>query len=144
VTINKLYSTNILAVHNVARCIVGHDVDANLGRGSLDAVMKIAPVSINGKTRWNLSFASKYCSWHNSDAYPIYDSCARVALWAYKKQYSFKQFTSNDLLDYLEFASIVAAFRRHFDLESLTLKEVDKFLYVKGYELQQVKTEERI
>lgn len=71
VALNKLYSTNILDVETVARPITGLRIDAPLSGGSSQAVDLIASVRIAGKVRYNLSFATKYCSWHNPTAYPI-------------------------------------------------------------------------
>jgi hypothetical protein len=129
VAINRLYSTNIIAVHDVAACIVKYDIDSAVKSGALYLVVKLAPVTINGKVRRNISFASKYCNWHNQRDYPIYDSLARKSLLAYRGLYDFKRFSISDLDDYLKFSEHVADFRKHFDLDSLTFKELDKFLY---------------
>lgn len=135
VAINRLYNTQIFAVHDVARCIAAHNIDAELAEGSLNVVSKIAPVTIKDKVRNNFSFASKYCSWHNPEAYPIYDRNVDACLCAYKLQYRFADFSRQALCEYPAFFNVVCAFREHFSLTSLSFKELDKFLWVKGREL---------
>lgn len=72
-TLNQLYGTNIFAVQMVASHIVDLRIDTYLRSGSLQVVDLIAKVKIGDKVRNNFSFATKYCSWHNPNTYPIYD-----------------------------------------------------------------------
>jgi len=66
VALNRLYSTQILAVHAVADHIYQNHqaIDDGLASGALEIVDKVACVKIGEKDRINLSFASKYCNWH--------------------------------------------------------------------------------
>jgi len=79
-----------------------------------------------------LSFASKFCSWHNPMDYPIWDGNVRACLWAYKQQDEFATFHNYDLWDYESFRSIMSAFQARYGLELLSSKEVDKFLWRLG------------
>lgn len=72
--INALYSTGILAIYQVAVHVHLLDIDAELAQHSTAIVDKIAAVRFGNKRRKVFSFASKYCSWHDRDNYPIYDS----------------------------------------------------------------------
>lgn len=132
--INRLYSTNIYAVVAIAEHIASLNIDAFLVDGDPNAVEQIARIRLKGtvKERRNYSFASKYCSWHNQAAYPIYDSRARSTLWAYKQQDKFHNFSSADLWcenGYRKYREIVDAFRLFYGLEKMSFKTVDKFLY---------------
>ena len=79
VAVNSLYSTQIFVysekVPNVVdlACHIhrnGGDIDSALASGS--PVDIIAQVTVAGKrTRNHFSFASKYCSWHRPEFYPI-------------------------------------------------------------------------
>ena len=62
--LNGLYSTNILALFNVAAHIAGLGIDLRLAKGEADPdlIEEIATVEFRGKTRRNYSFATKYCS----------------------------------------------------------------------------------
>lgn len=71
--LNSLYSTNIYAVFDVARHIRQLNIDSQLQQNDLSLIDKIAVVTIGEKTRRNYSFATKYCSWHKPDIFPIYD-----------------------------------------------------------------------
>jgi vacuolar-type H+-ATPase subunit C/Vma6 len=83
--------------------------------------------------RQYLSFASKFCSWHNPTAYPIYDGNVRECLSLYQKQDSFAQFRNKeDLYYYQKLFDAVLAFRSHYGLNSLTFKQLDKFMYRVG------------
>jgi hypothetical protein len=130
--INQLYSTQIYAVRAVADHIAGLNIDALLDSGSIPLVDLIARVNVGeSKERNNLSFASKYCSWHRQDSYPIYDSRAEKCLWAYRQQFGLS-FARKDLWEYGSFVSAVKEFQNSFELQGLTFKQIDKFLYLQG------------
>jgi hypothetical protein len=140
--INQLYSTNIYAVWQVAAHIAKLNIDADLEVGEVQLVRKIAQVTIGNKQRNNLSFASKYCSWHQPKSYPIYDSRAEACLWAYREQFGLA-FARKDLWEYESYFEAVKEFRDRFELGHLTFKQIDKFLYLKGVELLEKKEQAR-
>ena len=135
VALNRLYSTQILAVMDVAQHIHrnAQDINSAMVTGSPQIVDKIARVAIStsGKERRNLSFATKYCSWHNPEAYPIWDSRVDKYLWALQKQDHFAPvFKANaDLWEYPTFREVIIAFRDFYGLGSFSFKETDKFLW---------------
>jgi len=135
VSLNRLYSTQILAVMDVARHIHQNakEIDFGLPTGSPLVVETIGKVTIGitGKERYNYSFATKYCSWHNPTAYPIWDSRVDKYLWRLQKQDNFAPFfkTNADMWDYPKFVEVMTAFRKVYGLESFTFKETDKFLW---------------
>jgi hypothetical protein len=103
--LNKLYGTMIrdIDVEPVATHIVGlakdRLLDQLLDQGSLEAVFLIADCP---NVKEYLSFASKFCSWHNPTAYPIYDGNVRKCLYSYQKQDSFAEFQTKDDLYYFQ------------------------------------------
>lgn len=130
--LNRLYSTRVrdIDVEPFARHIAGLGIDAFLSKGSLSAVPKI--FLCPGLKRKYYSFATKFCSWHNPGAYPIYDSYADECLWAYRKQDHFAVFKRQDVWYYEKFVSVVTAFREQYGLNSLTFRQIDKFLWLTG------------
>ena len=132
VAVNSLYRTNIFALEAVARHIRSNvpDIDALVASGSPEVVNTIARISIGGKKFNFFSFATKYCSWHNPEAYPIYDSRVDDYLWTLQKQSHFAGFLHADLWDYPKFLNIVTSFREFYGLGSFTFKDLDKFLYL--------------
>jgi hypothetical protein len=148
VVLNRLYNTGILAVYDVAKNIGsnGPKIDAALAVGSPEIVDAITKVTIgtNGKTRNNWSFAAKYCSWHNADFYPIWDSRVDPYLKSLREM-SFGEFLKprGELWDrYAEFVEIVKNLRVHCNL-SLSFKQLDKFFYLSGEEILKQKKEAR-
>lgn len=135
VAINALYRTAILAFETVAQHIFDARIDEEIRAGDASVVGRIALVSLKGKMRNNYSFATKYCSWHKPDSYPIYDSRVEACLWAYRKQESFLSFRREALWTYSSFREIVSGFRDKYHLNSFTYKELDKFLYLLGGEI---------
>jgi hypothetical protein len=129
--LNKLYSTQVrdIDVLPLARHIAGLGIDSLLTQGSLEAVDLITNCP---NLRKYFSFASKFCSWHNPTVYPIWDGNARACLWAYKKQDKFANFHNYDLWVYENFRTTIISFRAHYGLDSLTFKELDKFLFRSG------------
>jgi hypothetical protein len=133
--LNKLYSARVNDndVEPLAYHIVGlaneHSLDQLLDHGSLDAVSLIATCP---NLKEYLSFASKFCSWHNPMAYPIYDSNVRECLWSYKKKDAFAEFQKQDLYYYKKLVEIVIKFRRYYELESRTFIQLDEFMWRLG------------
>lgn len=140
ISINALYHARVLDVdlHPLAVHISKIEgLDAKLKRGSSDAVDAIwrSP----GTRRHYFSFATKFCSWHNQEAYAIYDLNMWEALRAYKSKDLGFQFKDSECKDYACFHAIVKRFQAAYDLEGYSLKDVDKFLWLVGYQLLKVK-----
>lgn len=134
--LNSLYSTSIFALYKVAAHIHNLQIDAKLAQPSLAVVGEIARIQINGKVRRNYSFASKYCSWHVPDFYPIYDSYVEGLLWAYQQQDRFGTFQREELKHYTRYKAVHDQFRQHYGLTGFTAKQVDKFLWLYSKELK--------
>lgn len=137
VLLNGLYNTNVFAVVEMAKHIQDQRIDPILLSGSSTVVDRVARLTIRGKTRRHYSFATKYCSWHFPETYPIYDNLVERLIWLYQKRFNFASFERSDLQDYQSYREILAAFQGHFDLERLTYKEIDKFLWFYGKDLFQ-------
>jgi hypothetical protein len=134
VAINSLYHTCIFALDVVARHIHAHhkEIDSALAAGSPEIVEKIAKVTVKGKVYNFFSFATKYCSWHNPHAYPIYDTHVDHYLWTLQQHNHFASFLHPDLWHYSKFLNIMTNFRNFHGLDSFTFKEIDKFLFLEG------------
>jgi hypothetical protein len=53
-------------------------------------------------------------------------------LWGYQKQDRFAQFRQEELRWYPRFMEVINAFRSHYQLEDVALKDIDKFLWLAG------------
>jgi hypothetical protein len=133
-TLNTLYSTRVNYVDLVplAEHITRLRIDGLLKAGDLSAVRRIFRCE---GMRDYYSFATKYCSWHNPCAYPIYDRYVDEALWAYRKRGWVDAFKRQDLSYYDRFVGIVSAFRSRYGLDVVTFRNVDKFLWRTGERL---------
>lgn len=105
--------------------------------GLLDAVDLIRNCRVL-KKRYT-SFASKYCSWHNPNAYAIYDSYVEECLWYYRKHDRFSDYGREEY-DYRGFVRIVDDFKTHYGLGQFRYRQLDKFLWKWGGELKLSKT----
>ena len=103
-------------------------------QGDVTLVKEIQNVTINGVTRKFYSFSTKYCSHHNPNEYPIYDSYVEKVLKYFRKTDKFSKFKNADLKDYQKFKNIIIAFREYYDLEEFNLKEIDQYLWQLGKE----------
>ena len=141
-TLNKFYSTGIISIYPVAKHILDDvtDIDSRLKKGDISAVSDIQSVILGGEMKKLYSFASKYCSHHNSKDYPIYDSYVDKVLWFFKcrdkenNKPSFSNFKRKDLKDYAKFKSIILEFRDYYGLTNFTLKQIDQYLWQLGKE----------
>ena len=133
--LNSLYNAMVrnIDLETVAKHIVqlanDKHLDQLLDQGCLDAVFLICGCS---GLKDYISFASKFCIWHNPDAYPIYDGNVRACLSAYGKQDGFAKFCQEDLYYYKKLVEIVRAFRNYYELSCFNFKELDKFMYRSG------------
>jgi hypothetical protein len=132
VALNDLYSTRIFKVRDAARTIVAAKIDSLLRTGDPRAVERIQTMRLGGRKRSTYSFATKYCSWHAPDKYPIFDRNVKAALTAYRKRDKFETFTQNDLLDYQTFLRVLLAFRERYGLQDVSNGDLDKFLWKIG------------
>lgn len=133
--VNGTYGTNIFAVSRVAEHIVGLDIDARLAKATVDVrlIEDIARVEIKGKLRRNYSFATKYCSFHRPDLYPIYDSLVPGVLNTLLNQgEAFDTFLPDEhwQTDYAVWHRSVMKFRTYFDLAEFSIRDIDKYLWM--------------
>lgn len=133
-TLDRLYSTKVPDIQALAKHILTcRDLDSLVDKGDALAVERI---TVGEGLRKNYSFATKYCSWHKPEGYPIFDSNVDECLWAYMQQDGFCSYRDGDLRDYKKFLQVLEAFRQCYDLKKCSHKELDKFLYLKGREIR--------
>ena len=136
--LNDFYSTNIFDTYTVAKHILKCNIDKDLSAGNEALVNKIAKVDINGdingKTRNFYSFASKYCSHHNSKSYPIYDYYVDNMLRHFRKKDKFCTFYNSELKEYKSFVEIFEEFQKHYKLSDFSLRNIDIYLWQAGKE----------
>lgn len=134
--INSIYNTRIFAIYEVAHHIWTLKIDTLLESNSSEIVDRISRVTIGGKLRNNYSFATKYCSWHKPDAYPIYDSFVARVLLLYQRLDGFAHFTRmEELWNYSKFKETVEYFRTRYDLAGFGFRQIDNFMWAYGQEL---------
>jgi len=130
--LNKFYSTRIpdvLELH-VAQHIVELNIDRRLDNLDFDIVDEIARV--NEESNRYYSFATKYCSHHRPDKYPIYDSFVDKVLRYFRNEEKYYTFKNNDLKNYKSFMEVYHAFIEKYKLEKFSLREVDWYLWILG------------
>lgn len=132
--LNDFYSTNIFSIFPIAKHILKLNIDQKLKNGDTSLVNNIAQITINGKTKNFYSFATKYCSHHLPHDFPIYDNFVEKVLMYYKKQNKFTIFNKQDLKTYSKFKNILLCFRKHYNLEEYSLKDIDRYLWQLGKE----------
>ena len=131
-SLNDFYSTNIFSIFAVAKHILGLDIDQRLLDGDASLVDDIADMTIGGKKKRFYSFASKYCSHHKPNLFPIYDSFVDKVLRYFRKQDKFYDFNDEDLKNYPRFISVLNAFQEFYGLEEFNKKDLDRYLWQLG------------
>ena len=131
--LNTVYNTYIYSVFPVAQHILSLSIDERLQNGDATLVNEVMRVIYeDGKKVEHYSFATKYCSFHNPDAFPIYDSYVDKILLYYRDKTSFSTFRNSDLKDYPTFKRILADFRAYFGLDKYSAKQIDQYLWQFG------------
>lgn len=133
-SLNDFYSTNIFKVHNVAKHFLNQNIDERLAVGDLNLVMDLANIEINGKRFFFYSFATKYCSHHRPDIYPIYDSYVNKLLKYFRNRDDFMAFKESNLKEYSSYYNIIQSFKSFYGLQEFSVKQIDKYLWQLGKE----------
>ncbi len=126
--LNTLYNTRLLAVVAMAEHIRTLRIDGALTTGDPALVDQIACLTIRGKQRRHYSFATKYCSWHQPERFPIFDNQVARLLLRYKRQWAFSEFNRNSLRNYDAYKAVIRSFQVYFHLGAFTFRQVDKLL----------------
>lgn len=140
ITINALYHARVLDVDlrplsiHIAKI---NALDARLRQGDPKVVDEIW--NSEGTRRHYLSFATKFCSWHNQNAYAIYDGNVWEALVAYGGKAGPFALPERNFVNYAAFLAIVRRFQNSYSLEGHSLKDIDKFLWHVGGRLIEAK-----
>ena len=132
--LNDFYSTNIFSVFPVAKHILSLSIDEAIKNADESIVNKIALVNMNGKVINFYSFATKYCSHHFPNDYPIYDTYVEKVLVTLNKRDRFSKFRKVDLKDFSIFKSVVIDFRSFYNLNGYSLKDIDRYIWQLGKE----------
>jgi hypothetical protein len=130
--LNDFYSTNIYDTYTVAKHIRDMNIQSRLSSGDLSLVNELAMVNIRDKWRNFYSFASKYCSHHYPNSFPIYDSYVEKMLLHYARTNGFSSFRKEDLKHYERFVSVIREFQAHYQLGQFSLRQIDIFLWLAG------------
>ncbi|WPC38318.1 hypothetical protein PQQ32_02320 [Brachyspira hyodysenteriae] len=145
-TLNDFYSTNIYRIFDVAKHIesLNHienksSVDERLNNGNedvslVDDIKKVTMINKdNEEKEINFySFATKYCSHHKPEYYPIYDKYVDVILRYFRREDNFYKFKNDDLKEYCQFKNIITQFMKFYKLDNYTFKEIDMYLWQLG------------
>ena len=138
-TLNAFYATNVYFVFNLAKHIVSLDIDERLKQGDESLVMDIASGHgvkhrKSGKELCFYSFATKYCSHHRPEVYPIYDSYVEELLVYLRDTDHFADFRREDLRNIIAFKKVLLKLKEFYSLKSFSLKEIDQYLWQYGKE----------
>jgi len=135
VVINNLYNTNILGTYKMAKYIHSlKNLDIRLKEGDLTLINEIAAGHKISK-RVEYSFATKYCNWHNQEAFAIYDGFVEKVLQNYKRQGIFKELGDWDLKNYRYLTVIIYYLKEQYLHNKFSIKDIDKFLWMYGREM---------
>lgn len=107
-------------------------IDLRLRRGDHLLVNELAQVKIGEKQKNFYSFASKYCSHHFPNIFPIYDSYVDRMLLHYARTDHFALFHKDDLKRYDRFVGIIRTFQSHYGVSQFSLRQIDIFLWLAG------------
>ena len=146
--LNLFYSTGIQAVNLMAKNILSiKNIDDRLDKGDCNLVPQIAKLKVGtGDIRFNYSFATKYCAYHQPKKFPIYDSIVALTfaslfekglLPKYKynrgktntrNTYSKTEFMEK-LKEYDFYIKVYNHFMEEYNLTSLSYREVDSYIW---------------
>lgn len=145
--LNLFYSTGIQATNAMVNNIMNiNRIDQRLKEGDYTLINEIATLSLKKCVRFNYSFATKYCAYHQPDLYPIYDRIVAdtlVSLFEKGLLPNYKPIVNNTMLstshtkrtfaqylkNYRFFVEVYRHFIEQFDLQSYTYRQVDAYIW---------------
>ncbi len=123
--LNDLFSIGVKHQFELAEHILKLDIDSKLLIGDSSLVNEIAYLQIEGQKAINYyTFATKYCHYHNSSYYPIYDSKVEKMLKHFRDINSFATFTIDKLKDYQTFKEVINNFKEYHGLSLFSNKDL--------------------
>ena len=129
VALNDFYSTNIMNIYAVAKHILNLEIDDKLEEHEQSIVPLIANVDFGEKgKKCFYSFATKYCSMHHPNYYPIVDKHVKNALKSFKNE-RYYDFKVKELSYYDKYNKIIDAFNKFYNL-NLPLRDLDHVLWI--------------
>ena len=132
-SLNDFYSTSIFSTFKVAKHILNLNIDEKLLKNDLLIVNEIAKIKINeSKTINYFSFATKYCSHHKPDFYPIFDNYVEQVLAYFNDIHNFYDYRNKNIREYKTYYELIQSFQNYFDLQKYKLKEIDRYLWLIG------------
>jgi hypothetical protein len=140
VVLNSLYSTSIYNTQRLAKSIFEiKNFQILSNNDSLELINKIRKGHkiINNKTgreRDLYSFATKYCSFHNPEKYPIYDNIIKDLFNKLKKEKILdEKFSNEEMYDYPRFKILVNNIMEKFDFKpNQDYKKFDQGMWIIG------------
>ncbi len=138
--LDSFYSTNLYYQIEMAERIKSiSDFDDRVQRGDLSLVENISVLEYEKeiekekvcKTKNCISFASKYCNWHNKEAYPIYDSYVRDVLAYLRTTFTKLNYDPKKLTEYVHFHAAIEEIREVYNLH-YSMKDMDRYLWTLG------------
>ena len=143
--LNDFYGTNIYEVYHLVK---HYSKISNLAQrleeppteqNDLVKELRYVPVPrpANSKRKKDTidyySFASKFCSHHNPELFPIYDYYVDRVLREFRN-HKVMNFRNDDLLNYSKFVKNIKEFQKIYGLEKYSVKEIDMYLWQLGKE----------
>jgi len=133
--INSIYSTKVFGIYSLAKHITTiPDLSTLIKNGDVEAVTAIQhghKIKSKIKEIDFLSFATKYCSFHNPASFPIFDNFIEKYLYKMaKKRNWFPKITHKKMRDYDFFRNVIDKFRKEFNLTNESYKTIDKGLWL--------------
>ena len=148
--LNLFYSTGIQATNKMSENILSvGNIDKRLSEGDKSLILEIATLTFDDKKRYNYSFATKYCAYHQPEKFPIYDSivamtfisffekgllpkykcCSRKSAVKETNTYSKAEFKEK-LKEYDFFVNVYDYFMKLYDLKGyFTYREIDSYIW---------------
>lgn len=131
--LNDFYSTNIYSIYPVAAHIKEKQIDGLLQEGKRSLIDAIRRVTVGEKKRDYYSFATKYCSHHKPEVYPIYDSYVDRVLRYFRDKKFISNFATDDLKNYEIFCKTLEEFMDKCQFKKeYSLKQIDQYLWQLG------------
>lgn len=126
------YSTKSLSPLDIARHIVNLKIDNRLSAHNPKLVNSISLITADAKRVNIYPFATKYCSYHYPEGYPIFDLNIEKIVMYFNQKHKFYIFQRNDLRSYTTYIKILTELMQRYKLEGCSLKDVSRYLCQAG------------
>lgn len=142
--INSCYHARVSNEHlsKLSEILNGNDIRKLIKDGEIKIVQKVAKISKEITGKYYYCFITKYCSWHNPEAFPIFDNIVFRVLKLINIEHNFLLYRKGTQLEpnggddknyYQNYVNVIKNSSKLFEAcPDINFRNIDRYFWMKG------------